>query len=131
MGRNASGSARPREGGWFSKKKERMRTVSDIFIRRVAFLRDAHELVDLVLHASLQHLHFLEDYARFNCGIDAVARAGTASRTVLRAEWSVGRGAVCERMSDGAAGGDEAEGLEVGEHHVVFEREQRNPVARV
>lgn len=108
-----------------------MLTVGDVFVRRVTFFRDAHKLVDLVLHAALQHLHFLEDYARFDRGVDAVARTRAASGTVLRAEWSVRRGAVCERVSDGTAGGDEAEGLEVGEHHVVFEGKQRDPVARV
>ena len=87
------------------------RTVDDVLIRRTTLLSDADELVDLVLHAALQHLHLLEHDTRLDGSVDAVSGAVPAGWTVLRAERGLRRGAFGQRMANRATSGDEAEGL--------------------
>lgn len=129
-------------GGWKNDEdeeaegKEEMgremgRTVGDVLLARGALVGDAHELVDLVLHAALEHLDLLEHDARLDRRVDAVPCAVTTSCTVLRAERGMRRRAVGERVTNDATRGEEGEGLEVGEHEMVFEREQGDALACV
>ena len=113
------------------RSKRTRRTIGDVLLARGALVGDVHELVDLVLHTALEHLDLLEHDARLDRRVDAVPCAVTTSCTVLRAERGMRRRAVGERVTNDATRGEEGEGLEVGEHEMVFEREQGDALACV
>ncbi len=104
-----------RMSGAMSVEGGRERTVDNVLVSRCTLLCDANQLVNLILHPPLKHLHFLQNHPCFDRSIDAVAGARPASRTDLGTEWSIWRGTFCERMTYCTTGGEEGEGLEVGE----------------